>query len=254
MKEKKIKLYSKELNKDKIIRVYLPDDYSVDKKYRVLYFHDGQNIVRKSRWSKCSWEVDVAIKNLGISDLIVVGIDSDKDRDSEYCYLSVRFKNAEKVKIIEPKAKKYADFLVNYVKPYVDYHFSTDSRYESTYLAGSSFGATITSYISALHKNVFSYLGIFSIANTFLDKHSLEYLESIGIDKKAKYFLAVGTNEVEEKMIKKYGNYYLKDFDNYYNFLSKLGVKNIDTHIYEGDFHSEICWKNQLYDFLEPLK
>jgi enterochelin esterase-like enzyme len=64
-------------NRDRIVRVYLPNSYNKDvsKNYPVLYMHDGQNLFKDEDASYgMSWEISDFLDERGV-ELIVVGID-----------------------------------------------------------------------------------------------------------------------------------------------------------------------------------
>lgn len=251
MKEIVFNLYSKELNKDKRIRVFLPSNYPKEKKYKVLYMNDGQNILGKSKYSNASWEVLKTLKKYKINNIIVVGIDSDKDRTKEY--VPFPFKNKEGLSLKESKAKEYASFIVNYLKPYIDYHYKTIPSYNSTFIVGSSFGALISTYISCIYKDVFSKIGVFSLASFVVSSPFLKLLNENKIDQNASYFISVGDKEINEKLIKKYGNFYIDSFNDYINILKTQKAKKIYSKIYKDNWHSEVCWKTQFNDFIENI-
>jgi len=253
MKEIRFKLFSRELNKDKQIRVFLPSGYNKGKNYKVLYMHDGQNILDKAKWSSSSWEVLESFKKKNIKDIIVVGIDSENNSRTEE-YVPFSFINkAEKVSLIYPKANEYASFIVNYLKPYIDYHFKTNPSYESTLMCGSSFGALITYYISSLYKGVFSKIGLFSLASFVIKDEFNKFLKENKIDVNASYFISIGDKEVDQKLINKYGDFYKETFNETVSFLKENKVKNIYYKIYKDHFHSEIYWKVQFLDFIDNL-
>ena len=51
--------YPSEYIKPRPVDVWLPEDYSEDKKYNVLYMHDGQMLFDSTTtWNKQEWKVD----------------------------------------------------------------------------------------------------------------------------------------------------------------------------------------------------
>jgi enterochelin esterase-like enzyme len=61
------------------VDVWLPFNYSKDKKYSVLYMHDGQMLFdASSTWNKQEWKVDDIVTKLNsenkIEDIIIVAI------------------------------------------------------------------------------------------------------------------------------------------------------------------------------------
>jgi len=72
------------------IDVWLPDGYSPQKKYAVLYMHDGQMLFdAETTWNRTAWEVDEVVGILTaekkIKDMIVVGIwNGSETRHADY--------------------------------------------------------------------------------------------------------------------------------------------------------------------------
>ena len=71
------------------IDVWLPDHYTEEKKYAVLYMHDGQMLYDSTTtWNKQEWSMDETAGRLledeEIMDVIVVGIWNTEYRHSEY--------------------------------------------------------------------------------------------------------------------------------------------------------------------------
>ena len=72
------------------IDIWLPDDYSPDKKYAVIYMNDGQTLFDPSMsWLEKEWKVDELMGKLSseklIRDTIVVGIwNSGLERTDDY--------------------------------------------------------------------------------------------------------------------------------------------------------------------------
>ncbi|MDD3712194.1 MAG: alpha/beta hydrolase-fold protein, partial [Candidatus Izemoplasmatales bacterium] len=126
-------IFSKNLKRNKKIRVILPLDYfdTKAKEYPVLYMHDGQNLVDPSPFSNHSWEVlktmDKMYQELG--GIIIVGIDSDEFRIMEYSnYLStssVKRLKKQEIEDIHPEGDQYGLFIIEELKPLIDGEFRT---------------------------------------------------------------------------------------------------------------------------------
>ncbi|MDE7453276.1 MAG: hypothetical protein K2N22_02590, partial [Clostridia bacterium] len=152
------------------IRVWLPEGYDAndsEKKYSVLYMHDGQNLFDAATSFLGEWEVDETLTKLmkaGYESTIVVGIDNGElERFNELSpkwELSTMGKNY----ISNPAGDKYADFIVNTVKPYIDEHFNTKPQREYTGIGGSSMGGIMSLYMVMKYADVFDYSIIFSPA------------------------------------------------------------------------------------------
>ncbi|MFN3939284.1 MAG: alpha/beta hydrolase, partial [Chitinophagales bacterium] len=145
------------------IDVWLPADYSPDKKYAVLYMHDGQMLYDAAdTWNKQEWGVDESITALlqlhKIRNCIVVGIWNTPKRNLEYCMEDAHLQfdtdawklfqtDAEAIRLYQKGnflGNNYLQFIVEELKPYIDNHYSTLPDRANTFIAGSSRGGLIS--------------------------------------------------------------------------------------------------------------
>ena len=127
------------------IDIWLPDNYSNNEKYAVLYMHDGNMLYdAESTWNKQAWEVDEVAGKL-ISEgktqkFIVIGIwNNGAKRHPEYFpqkpyeslsqiqkdTVTARLKKSGKnTEIFKPYSDLYLKFLVTELKPFIDYYNS----------------------------------------------------------------------------------------------------------------------------------
>lgn len=115
--------------------VWLPPDYadSANRRYPVLYMHDGQNIVDPATSAfGVDWSIDETCTRLiesgRIRPLIVVGIYNTPDRSREY--------------LPGETGTRYQDFVIEVVKPLIDHSYRTQPDRRSTFVGGSSAGGT----------------------------------------------------------------------------------------------------------------
>lgn len=152
------------------IRVWLPEGYDAEdseKKYSVLYMHDGQNLFDAATSFLGEWEVDESLTKLmkeGYESTIVVGIDNGELERFNELSPGWELSTLGKGYISNPAGEKYADFIVNTVKPYIDGHFNTNPQREYTGIGGSSMGGIMSLYMAMEYADVFDYGIIFSPA------------------------------------------------------------------------------------------
>jgi enterochelin esterase-like enzyme len=144
------KLQSSILGNERNLIVYLPPGYEhTERRYPVLYLHDGQNLFDESTsYAGVEWQLDEAAQRL-ISDgriepLIIVGIYNTPDRSAEFTPPPTG------------RADEYARFIVEEVKPFVDRLYRTRSDRDGTGIGGSSMGGLPTLYAAKAHPDVFS--------------------------------------------------------------------------------------------------
>lgn len=159
--------YMPQLNRYRRIWIYLPPDYedNIEKYYRVLYMHDGQNVFDAATSFAGEWEVDESLNELflnGDEGCIVVAIDNGADlRINEYSpwYNPTYQAGGE--------GEAYVDFIVQTLKPYIDTHYRTRPEGEHTGIMGSSLGGLISHYAMVKYPGVFGKVGVFSPAYWF---------------------------------------------------------------------------------------
>ena len=151
----------------RVIRVWVPDGYTNEQRYDVLYMHDGKMLFDASiTWNHQEWGVDEAMDsliNLGIiRPTIVVGIDNidqGNGRVGEYCPDDItEFMSAGKTvyPTIPAKGNDYLRFVVEEVKPFIDSAYSTYPDRDHTWTMGSSCGGLISSYALCKYPDVFA--------------------------------------------------------------------------------------------------
>ena len=249
------------------VDVWLPENYSSEKKYAVLYMHDGQMLFDETTtWNKQEWKIDeVASKlmNDGITkDFIVVGIHNIaairwldlypekamKHLTKEELEIVKSFSNNE-VSLKDLTGDEYLQFLVEELKPYIDKTYSVFTNKENTFVAGSSMGGLMSMYAISQYPTVFEgaacisthWVGARPIKNNPLPKTIFKYLEQNVPDAKT------------HKMYFDYGN---KTLDQFYpihapkvdsiflkNGYTETNFKNL---FFEGTDHSEISWQNRI--------
>lgn len=197
--------FSSEFISPRNIDVWLPDGYSEEKSYPVLYMQDGQMLFDPTKtWNAKEWEMDEMVDFLSINGrmvaIIVVGIHSvEGDRYEDYLPEGPLESLAESDKAAIAEAtnfqgKKlfdealssndYVEFLTKELKPFIDEKYATKSEKENTYIGGSSMGGLISLYAMGEHPEVFGgaacfsphWLGTFDTLNNPIPSQLLEYL------------------------------------------------------------------------------
>ncbi|MEA5141049.1 alpha/beta hydrolase [Arcicella rigui] len=158
------------------IDIWIPDDYTPEKKYSVLYMQDGQMLFdNSSSWHQQSWNVDNIASKLQqagrVQDFIIVGVWNDaKNHYADYFPQKpfqsltaeqkdfVRKQLHEKGKCAEsfqPNSDHYLKFLVTELKPYIDKHYAVSTDADHTFIAGSSMGGLVAMYAITQYPKVF---------------------------------------------------------------------------------------------------
>jgi predicted alpha/beta superfamily hydrolase len=191
----------------RFLRVLVPDGYDLPanraRHYAVLYLADGQNVFDSttSVFGPHEWRVDETVHQLAargrIPPMIIVGVDDAGPIARSHEYLPYPdTSNARRDPNYDPnpQGKKYPDFMMKEVMPFINTHYRTLTDPEHTGLGGSSYGGLITAYVVASHPGVFGRALIESPTLSVFEGQVIRDFEPV---KKlpARVFLAVGTNE-----------------------------------------------------------
>lgn len=221
-----------ELKRQRTIRLYLPASYgSTDRRYPVLYMHDGQNLFDAATGYAGEWEVDEALDKLAASgklELIVVGIDNGGE-----------LRNQELVPFVHPEIAKaegdaYLKFIVDDLKPFIDSNYRTMPDREHTGLMGSSLGGLITHYAGQHYSHVFARFGVLSPSYWVAAENKARLLDP-AIASNSRWFISMGSEE---------GGDMVPDFQNVTAELEKKLPANsqLTTRLVEGAEHNEAAW------------
>ena len=142
--------------------VWLPPGYDeTDRRYPVVYMHDGGNAFLRSRaFAGASWEVGEAMSRLAQQGYpaIVVAVPCSPDRRGE------EYSQYPHAKLGGGQAAEYVRFFVEELKPAIDATLRTDPGPESSVVLGSSLGAVVSAYLWQSRPGVFGGIGLFSPA------------------------------------------------------------------------------------------
>ena len=175
--------------------LYLPPDYhSSQKRYPVIYMHDGQNLFDDATSYVGEWKVDETLNKIFEETgqgFIVIGVEhGGNERVNEYTPWKHDTYGGG-------KGKEYIDFIVHTLKPYVDKNYRTLSKQEHTGLMGSSLGGLISYYGGLVYPEVFGKIGALSTSFWFSD-NVYEFTKEKGNLQDVRLFLLVGGKEGED--------------------------------------------------------
>lgn len=158
------------------VDIWLPENYTEDSLYAVLYMHDGQMLFDSAiTWNGQTWDADDTACRLmaegKLQPFIIVGIwNPGANRHRNYFPQKPfdRLPRAKK-KIIsaqlkavgrsegrfQPNSDDYLKFLITELKPFINNRFSVYTDAAHTFIAGSSMGGLISLYAVCEYPNVF---------------------------------------------------------------------------------------------------
>jgi predicted alpha/beta superfamily hydrolase len=190
--------HSQALNNNRDVIVYLPPGYDRDqqRRYSVLYLHDGQNLFdgATSFIPGQEWRVDETAQTLiagrRIEPLIIVGIyNTGKDRVNEYTPAEDPNYKAG------GKADLYGRLLVEELKPFIDRTYRTKKGATYTGLGGSSLGGLVSIYLALKYPKVFGRVAVVSPSVWWANNHIVRHVEALPKNPPLRIWLDIGTRE-----------------------------------------------------------
>lgn len=246
-------LFESEFVAARNVDVWCPPGYSANKRYPVIYMHDGQNIFEPiSSIGGASWELDKAITRLmdakKIGGAIVVGIwNHGNIRSREYMpqkpYRVAAFQkhHAAFIKSAggEPISDAYLKFLVHEVKPFIDANYRTLPDQQNTFVMGSSRGGVISLYAISEYPHIFHGAGCIS-THWSVGEHELvlEMAKALPDPKTHKLYFDYGTEGLDALY-----EPYQKQMDEYLRKAGYIENQNWITLKFDGADHNESAWQ-----------
>ena len=172
-----IPFHSEFLGGERIVRLYFPPSYfeSTQKRYPVLYVHDGQNVFSSAGTNVAfgwgNWELDLTADKLSragqMREVILVAVDNSAARYQEYGGIA-RLQKPEQ----QSAFSNYCSFLVKELKPLIDTRYRTRREPTDTGVLGSSMGGICSFRLAWEHPEIFglaaSLSGAFQVETNLL--------------------------------------------------------------------------------------
>ncbi len=257
---------------DRPVAVWLPEDYDPQKKYAVIYMHDGNMLFDKNiTWNNEEWMVDEVVGKLiqeqKIRPCIAVGIyNNGKKRHAEYFpqkpfealpksvqdSLLYQAKRNPETPLFEGPvyADLYLKFIVEELKPIIDQTFSTYKDQANTFIMGSSMGGLISMYALCEYPETFGgaacmsthWVGALIPDNNPIPDAFMNYLsEHLPTPGHHKIYFDYGTETLDAL----YEPFQMRADE----VLRARGYTAKDhlTRKFVGDAHSEAAWQKRLH-------
>jgi predicted alpha/beta superfamily hydrolase len=240
---------TKILGTQRHVTVYLPAGYDErgDRRYPVLYMHDGQNLFDSERafipgqhW-RLKEAADEAIGTRAAEPMIIVGIDhGGPARMDEYTPTKDPKKGGG------GRAADHARMLVEELKPLIDGRYRTLPDPLHTAVGGSSLGGLVSLCLLANRPDVFGRAALMSPSVWWHDRVILRDVERFTHEPRPRVWLDIGGREGSEA---------LQDARKLRDLLRSRGWNEANFHFHEdrrGD-HSERAWAARARPMLEFL-
>lgn len=229
--------------------MYLPPSYrESERRYPVLYMHDGQNIFDEATSHVGEWQVDESMQMLAREGIeaIVVGIPNmGAERLNEYS----PFRDP---KHGGGKGEKYLEFLVETVKPLIDAEFRTRPDRGHTGVMGSSMGGFISLCACYLHPEIFGIAGVVSPAFWFADGAIYGFVEKAP-QVPGRLYMDVGFRELTLSHV---SSRYLEGVRRMHRLLLQKGWRLGQDYFYLEDpegVHNERHWARRFPEMVRFL-
>ena len=222
--------------------VYLPPSYAgSDRRYPVLYMHDGRNLFDAATSYSGEWQVDETMEALSAEGIeaLVVGIpNADDARAGEYSPHAHREYGGG-------NADAYLRFLVGTVKPLIDRSFRTLPDRVHTGTMGSSLGGLVSLYALFTRPEVFGFAGVLSPAFWWTEGTIFPWMEQAPFVP-GRIYMDVGDQEVPE--VPGMREAYLNDAIRMAALLRGKGYTDADLYfaVDPGGEHREAAWARRL--------
>jgi enterochelin esterase-like enzyme len=239
---------SRFLRNQRDLIVYLPPGYDEQpwRHFPVLYLHDGQNLFdgATSFIPGQDWHVgqtaDAVIANGEVEPVIIVGMYNTKARIREYTPTWVP-------KLGGGRADRYAKFLIQEVKPFVEREYRTLAGPQHTGLGGSSLGGLVSLYLGLKHASIFGRIAALSPSVWWNQRIMLRFAAGATADPRPRVWLDIGTHE---------GPRIVQDVEQFRDVLLDKGWRlGQDLHYerVDGAEHNEAAWARRVGPFLRFL-
>lgn len=239
---------SRFLRNQRDLIVYTPPGYQEQsaRRFPVLFLHDGQNLFdgATSFIPGQDWHVgqtaDQCI-NVGLVEpLIIVGMYNTKARVREYTPTHVP-------KLGGGRADRYAKFLLEEVKPFVEREYRILPGTKHTGIGGSSLGGLVSLYLGLKHCNIFGKIAALSPSVWWNQLVIHRFVQAMRVDLRPRIWLDIGTREAPR---------IVQDVEKFRDILLQKGWRlEVDLHYgrIEGAEHNEAAWARRVGPFLQFL-
>ncbi|MCX6137951.1 MAG: alpha/beta hydrolase-fold protein [Ignavibacteriales bacterium] len=217
--------------------VWLPPSYSrkLQKRYPVLYMHDGQNIFDPATsFTQIDWRVDEIADSLikagAIDEPIIVGIyNNGPRRRPEYSDTK--------------EGHAYVNFVIRRLKPMIDSTYRTMPDADHTAVMGSSMGGLISFLFAWWHPEKFSMAGCLSSAFLIDSNKTLKEIRLYaGPKKKMRVYLDDGGVGLDAQL--------KPGFEEMTSLLESKGYQpgvDLQSEFYPAAEHNERAWSQRVW-------
>ena len=234
---------SRGLRNSRDVVVWLPPGYGLTRqRHPVVYFQDGQNIFDPrtaflgNAWHAGKTAADLIRAGEIVAPIMVGVYNTGHARMHEYAPTRAEVPAFDGDGTVKSKgaAKRYARFVVNEVKPFIDSHYLTRPDPRHTAVVGSSMGGLAALYFALWHPRTFGHVGALSPSVWWDDRVVVRDFAALRKKPAVRIWLDMGTAEPGWESVR-----LLRDA-----LVARGWVPGTDLHYgeAEGHEHSEKAW------------
>jgi predicted alpha/beta superfamily hydrolase len=227
------------LKEERILNIYLPQNFDKTKSYPIIYLLDGS---MNEDFIHVTGLVQFFNQMYAMPETIVVGIASvDRKRDFTF---HTDLKDLQKDYPTTGHSDKFIGFLEKELKPYIESQFKTDR----TYIFGQSLGGLLATEILLKKPEMFNNYFIISPSLWWDDESLLKQASQLLAKiKDTNKFVYISVGKGEHKVM-------VKDAEDFYTVLQNSNKKNwtVEYKMMETDNHATILHRS-LYEGLVRL-
>jgi len=191
-----LKFHSAITERDHAMVVMLPPGYDdhPEKRYPVLYMHDGQQVF-------VVWRLDELGKTLveagQASPIIIVAIYNGDTQESRFeDYTPTHLARAAK----SGNADRYGRLIREEIKPAIDKEFRTLPNPANTAIGGASLGGLVSIYLALKNPETFGKVAVMSPSVWWDDQVIVREVKKLSLKPSLRIWLDVGTEEGSQRI------------------------------------------------------
>ncbi|TDL80589.1 alpha/beta hydrolase [Peribacillus frigoritolerans] len=227
-------LYSKELEEEVTLLIYLPKNYSPLYKYSLIIAQDGQDYFRLGRIPRQTEEL---LSRKGIENVIIVGIPYRDVQDRR-----------DKYHPEGRKQKAYIRFLAHEAVPFLDKEFPTYQMGAGRALIGDSLAGTVSFMTALTYPNTF---GKVIMQSPYSDEAILQMVKDFSSPALLSIYHQIGTKETEVKTTDGAVMDFLTPNRELHAAIEAKGIPSVYEE-FEGD-HKWTYWQPSLKKILKAM-
>ncbi|MEK8031428.1 alpha/beta hydrolase-fold protein [Ideonella sp. DXS29W] len=232
------------LNRQRNVRLYLPPSYGTsDKRYPVIYMHDGQNLFDEATSYAGEWGVDETLNEMAAQrglEVIVVGVDNGGEHRRR------ELNPFDNPTYGAGEGEAYLSFIVDKLKPLIDRQYRTLTGPQDTAIIGSSMGGLISDYAIHRYPQVFSRAGVLSPAYATADPGIYNFAARQPLAAGTRVYFSMGGKEDEQAVPNVQRMHALAA-------AQRPEPGAVTLHIVPEAQHNEAAWRAELPKVLEFL-